>query len=216
MWHDTFEVAHLAVLLWGIFWSKILSAQSSPRCNMKELMPMLSEKYPKGRIPVHFTLGCTLTQNKQNLLWVSESVPVPEHPTVPVWVRSTGPCPGGLEHLFCLLQDVNVNAPVTLLNLHLFPKAASTGTHQDVSHFCQMGYRWCIAHPTFCPGDAGRSSPGHIPCISLLIFLENMLIFSYTGLDLWPLLPTIFASINSELYSKKAPGEEQLPATIRQ
>lgn len=82
---------------------------------------------------------------------------------------------------------------------------------------CHISVTWTqmvISHSTSCPGDVGRSSPGHIHCLSLVIFLKNILIFSYRGWDLWPLLPTIFASINSELYSRRAPREEQLPTII--
>lgn len=185
----------------------------SPRCNRKELMPVLSE-IPQEKAPcINFTLCCALTQNKQNLLWVSESFPVLEHPTLGQehramsWWAETSP-------EFCLFQDVKC----ACYTPKSCPKAVSrgTGTHQDVSHLCHTGHQWGISHPTFCPGDTGRSSPGHIHCISLVLFLENMLIFSYRGLDWWPLLPTVFALINSELYSKKALREEQPPATIRQ
>lgn len=85
------------------------------------------------------------------------------------------------------------------------------GRVTSVSHWTQMVH----FPPHILHWARGRTSPGHIPCVSLVVFLKNILI-SYRGLDLWPLLPTIFASINSELYSKKAPREEQLPATIRQ
>lgn len=190
----------------------------NPRCNMKELTPLLSET-PQMKLYCKFhSLLCSHTKQTNPALSRWECLPVLEHPAVLVWVRSTGPCPGGLKNLqnyICFrMCECAYHTPKPLC----FPKALSmgTGTHQDGSHLCDTGHKWCISHPTFCTGDVGRSSPGHIHCISLVVFLKNMLIFSYRGLDLWPLLPTIFASINSELYSKKAPREEQLTKRVRQ
>lgn len=137
-----------------------------------------------------------------------------KHPTVLVWVRSTGPCPGALKYLQNYTCFRMCKWDYYTPKSYSFPKASSMGMHQDVSHLCHTGHKWCTSHPTFCTGDVGSSS-GHIYCIFLVVFLKNMLIFSYRRLDLWLLLPASFASINSELYSRKAPREEQLPTTIR-